>query len=102
MKTKLLEIINHYGVENQQRKLQEEVFELQESIACYEYNDMIKDLTKINFKPIKEHIEEEVADVCVLLMQFCNYYKLNVGNVGQIIYKKIDRQIERIKNETDN
>lgn len=32
MKEKLLKIINHYGVNNQQRKLAEEHFELQEAI----------------------------------------------------------------------
>lgn len=95
MKTKLLEIINHYGIDNQQRKLEEEIFELQQAITRYDTDEW--DISKM-----REHIEEEVADVCVLLMQFCNYYKLNVGNIGQIINKKIDRQLERIKNETDN
>ena len=33
MEKELLEIIEHFGVENQQRKLQEEVFELQEIIT---------------------------------------------------------------------
>jgi NTP pyrophosphatase (non-canonical NTP hydrolase) len=95
MKSKLLEIINHYGIDNQQRKLQEEVFELQQAITIYDTDEW-------DISEMREHIEEEVADVCVLLMQFCNYYKLNVGNIGQIIDKKIDRQLERIKNETDN
>lgn len=95
MKTKLLEIINHYGIDNQQRKLEEEIFELQQAITRYDTDEW-------DISEMREHIEEEVADVCVLLMQFCNYYKLNVGNIGQIINKKIDRQLERIKNETDN
>ena len=95
MKTKLLEIINHYGIDNQQRKLEEEIFELQQAITRYDTDEW-------DISEMREHIEEEVADVCVLLMQFCNYYKLNVGNIGQIINKKIDRQLERIKNETNN
>ena len=95
MKTKLLEIINHYGIDNQQRKLEEEIFELQQAITRYDTDEW-------DISEMREHIEEEIADVCVLLMQFCNYYKLNVGNIGQIINKKIDRQLERIKNETDN
>ena len=95
MKTKLLEIINHYGIDNQQRKLEEEIFELQQAITRYDTDEW-------DISEMREHIEEEVADVCVLLMQICNYYKLNVGNIGQIIDKKIDRQLERIKNETDN
>ena len=32
MKENLLQIINHYGIKSQQRKLQEEVFELQQGI----------------------------------------------------------------------
>lgn len=89
MKTKLLTIINHYGINNQQRKLQEEVFELQEAITKYEYSD---------FGYIQD-IEEEIADVCVLLMQICNYYKLSVRSITKVMEMKLDRQLERIKNE---
>ena len=32
MKEDLLQIIEHFGIDNQQRKLQEEVFELQKEI----------------------------------------------------------------------
>lgn len=32
MEEKLLKIINNYGVDNQQRKLAEEVFEFQEAV----------------------------------------------------------------------
>lgn len=104
MKNKLLTIINHYGINNQQRKLQEEVFELQESITNLEYeyricneNDEIVVAEKENI--FKEHIEEEIADVCVLLMQICNYYKLSVRNITKVMEMKLDRQLERIKNE---
>ena len=36
MEEDLLKIIEHFGVNNQQRKLQEEVFELNEAIINYE------------------------------------------------------------------
>ena len=47
MEQKLKEIIDHYGVASQQKKLAEEVFELQEAIReyqdFYEANSVIKD-----------------------------------------------------------
>ena len=84
MKEKLLRIINNYGLNHQQRKLEEEVYELQEAII--KGDD-------------KEHIAEELADVCVLLMQITNYLKIDVPSIDKIMEMKIDRQIERIKNE---
>lgn len=105
MKNKLLEIINHYGIDNQQRKIQEEVFELQNAIIeyeCFKLANEKSDVELFDLKTFKEHIEEEIADVCVLLQQFCNKYKLNVSKIGNIQWEKVDRQIERIKNETDN
>ena len=84
MKEKLLRIIQHYGLSHQQRKLEEEVYELQEAII--KGDD-------------KEHIAEELADVCVLLMQITNYFKIDVPSIDKIMEMKIDRQIERIKNE---
>lgn len=72
---------------HQQRKLEEEVYELQEAII--KGDD-------------KEHIAEELADVCVLLMQITNYFKLDVPSIDKIMEMKIDRQIERIENEKHN
>ena len=72
---------------HQQRKLEEEVYELQEAII--KGDD-------------KEHIAEELADVCVLLMQITNYLKIDVPSIDKIMEMKIDRQIERIKNEKHN
>ena len=102
MKTKLLTIINHYGINNQQRKLQEEVFELQHALIKYQEAEMFNDVSedKIITLDLLEHdITEEIADVCVLLMQFANYYKLNSADIGKIIWDKVNRQIERINNE---
>lgn len=87
MKEKLLKIIQHYGLNHQQRKLEEEVYELQEAII--KGDD-------------KEHITEELADVCVLLMQITNYFKIDVPSIDKIMEMKIDRQIERMKNEKHN
>ena len=50
----------------------------------------------------EEHIVEEIADVCVLLMQITNYFKLDVPSIDKIMEMKIDRQIERIKDGEHN
>ena len=98
MQEELLKIINHYGVDNQLKKINEEVFELIEAIRNYE-DDYIKvDCDEKAVLPFfKKHIEEELADVMVLLNQFNEYYSLNLDNVENIIQQKINRQLERMK-----
>ena len=97
---KILKIINHYGVNHQQRKLEEEVFELQEIIRDYEFSkDNFPKQHKICEKQFKEHITEEIADVMVLLEQFKVYYDISSEEVTKIFWSKVDRQIERIKEE---
>lgn len=97
MKGKILEIINHYGINHQQRKLEEEVFELQEAIIefecdeCKYYDKVIEEYTK--------HIAEEIADCMVLLKQFQAYYNISSETIKEIMISKIERQLERIKNE---
>ena len=57
MQEELLKIINHYGVDNQLKKINEEVFELIEAIRNYE-DDYIKvDCDEKAVLPFfKEHI----------------------------------------------
>lgn len=93
MSEELLKIIKHYGVNAQQRQLAEEVFELQEAITAYE-NDYEGLYTYGT-----EHIAEEIADVMVLLLQFSEYYDLDIYDISKIMDNKIKRQLERIKNE---
>ena len=97
MKEDLLYIINHYKVNNQQRKLQEEIFELQEAIIKWENMPSTPYYMLVN--ELKEHIEEEFADVMVVLEQFKAHYNLDNDKIVDIMYSKIDRQLERIKNE---
>ena len=87
MNDKNLKIIKHYGFKNQQKKLQEEVFELQEAISLQKYGE-----------DTIEHITEEIADVFVLLDQFVAYYDINPEEIKKIFEYKINRQIGRIKN----
>ena len=98
MKEDLLKIISHYGVNAQQRQLAEEVFELQEAILTRElhwhYDTEIQDI-----RPLDNHIAEEIADVMIMLNQFKAYYGIPDTILLVFMQSKIDRQLERIKNE---
>ena len=106
-KKKLLKIINHYGVNNQQRKLTEEVFELQEAITLHEKEldnfDINTDLNNALILGIlqigKDNITEEIADVLNMLEQFMYYYDSDIQDVIEIKHQKIHRQLERIEKE---
>lgn len=88
MKGKLLEIINHYGVLPQLKYFQSEVFELNEAIIREEVDG-----------GEHYHIAEEIADVCVMLHQFVEYYGIDLNDIHIIMKQKIDRQLNRMKEE---
>lgn len=88
MEEKLLKIIEHYGINNQQRKLQEEVFELQEAITKFENG--IGDI---------KHVVEELVDVTVLLDQFRVFYEIYQDEESEMYDFKVNRQLERIEKE---
>lgn len=90
MNGKLKMIINHYGVNSQQRQFFEEVFELQEAIIQYEEPRRYHS---------KEHIAEEIADAMVMLKQFQLYYDISTEEIEKIMQYKIDRQIKRIEDD---
>ena len=100
MKEDLTKIISHYGVNDQQRKLAEEVFELQEAITTHELKNSVSyEIPLTEIVETKEHIAEEIADVAVMLKQFRIYYNISDKTINTIMRKKIARQLERIKNE---
>lgn len=100
MKEKLLKIIEHYGVNNQQRKLMEEIFELQESITIHELKSSAEyEIPLTELVDTRYHIIEELADCLVILKQFQHYYEITDEQIEGIMNYKIDRQLERIKNE---
>lgn len=102
MKEDLLKIITYYKINNQQRKLMEEIFELQEAVTMHELKSSVEyEIPLTEIVGTKEHIEEEFADVMVLLEQFKVYYNLDNDKIVDIMYKKINRQLERIKNENN-
>lgn len=115
---KLRKIINHYGIAKQLKYLQSEVFELNEAVIKYEESkrnplDVIVSVIEPIFayinnrKPIniKENIAGELADVMVMLKQIQLHYDIKTETINEIMLYKIDRQLERIKgesNETNN
>lgn len=89
---KLLKIIETYGVLEQLKYFQSEVFELNEAILArvYDYDGM----TDVGEN---EHIAEEIADVMVMLLQFKEYYQIDGKDILKIMEEKIDRQLKRIE-----
>lgn len=101
MKEDLLKkIVKHYGINAQQRKLAEEVFELQEAITTHELKNSVSyEIPLTEIVETKEHIAEEIADVTVMLKQFQYYYGIENEFILTLIRGKVNRQLERIKNE---
>lgn len=81
MENNYLEIIKHYGVPNQRRKLMEEVYELEEALIEATYTS---------------HIAEEIADVLVLLRQFQYYYNISTQEIEKQVDYKVGRQLKRM------
>jgi NTP pyrophosphatase (non-canonical NTP hydrolase) len=79
-------IFNYFGYETQRRKLIEEVNEFLDEILLFEKG--IGDIEKI---------EEEAADVVVLIEQFIRAYELDEYKMILIERQKINRTKERIR-----
>lgn len=92
MEEDILKIINHYGVNHQLKKIHEEYFELDEAIFDYITRDE-------NMYHDREHIAEEIADVEMMLKQFQYYYKIKDEEIEDVMKYKVERTLERIKNE---
>lgn len=90
MKEKVLRIINNYGVMNQLKYMQTEMFEFVEAVINY---------NNLSNEKNKEHIEEEYADLMVMLEQFHAYYNLDDMHISEVMHQKIDRQLKRIEND---
>lgn len=102
MRKDLLKIIEHYGVFNQARKFNEESYELIEAIFQYDaQKEACENIgcSRLHVDKCREHIEEEIADVMVMLNQFIEYYNIDRTDIELIMDKKIKRQIGRIENE---
>lgn len=98
MEKDLLKIIERFGVNNQQRKLQEEVFELQEAITQKEYPALAKNRKPNELETLeKKRITEEIADIEVILLQIKEFYHIDGNEILKTMKNKIKRTLERIE-----
>lgn len=98
MNKDIVEIIRYFGVNAQQRKIMEEIFELQESITQYE---MAKDnhimYSNSYLNKLHKHITEEIADVTLMLKQFQRYYDIKDNEIENVVQGKIARTFKKIQ-----
>ncbi len=85
------DVVDHFGVANQCKKLNEESYELVEAILMYETTLANDD------SDYRKHITEELSDVVLLIIEFMNYYKISVEEIDSFVEYKINRTEERIK-----
>ena len=98
MKEDLLKIIEHFGINNQQRKLEEEIFELEEAITINQLKETVEyEIPLTEIVGTREHIAEEIADVMLLLEQFKTYYGITSEEITNIFWSKVDRTLKRIE-----
>lgn len=95
---KILYIADHYGYETQSRQIIEEMAELTVAInklwRKHEYNSTSKGLAEAHY-----NILEEMADTLIMIWQLKYLLGVGEGELSEIVERKLDRQIERIKNE---
>ena len=82
---KLRKITKHFGIETELTKLSEEVGELLNE--CYKRHFV---------DPEAGEIEDELADVMVIISQIALYFNADMDKVNDIIETKIDRTVQRI------
>lgn len=94
----LMKVINHYKVNNQLRKLNEEIWELQEAIITHELKKTVEyEIPLTEIIGTKEHIIEEISDVWLLLNEFKEYYEIGYEEIDKMMKYKLKRTIERMK-----
>lgn len=97
-----LDIINHFGYRNQMKKLNEEVYELLESIDDYEdasmeFNNHEEYYTVEEMKVFRDHIVEEMGDVLILLTEFIGRYDIEKHELDKWMDYKLERTLDRIE-----
>lgn len=84
---KLEKITEHFGIETELTKLSEEVGELLNE--CYKRHFV---------DPEYGEIEDEMADVFVILAQIGLYFNVDKDKILSILDEKINRTVDRIDN----
>ena len=97
MKDKLLQIINHYGLDKQLKYIHSEYFELDEAIWNYQNSGWdfdYEDAEQLE-REYKHHIAEELADIQVMLKQFQYYFDIEDEENSPKLIKKF-LEVEQI------
>lgn len=94
---KIQYIADHYGYEPQSRQLIEEMAELTVAINKA-WRKTLDTVDKIPNMDDEERIVEEIADVEIMLRQIKYLLGVDEDELSQIAERKLNRQIERIKN----
>lgn len=90
---KLEAIFDKHGYQEQLSKLSEEASEFTRAVTEYQYDLHDKQPTVKALE--KRHVEEEFADVLVVLMQFRGKLDLDWDIIRNTMRFKVDRQCER-------
>lgn len=96
---KIKYIAEYYGIESQSIQLFEEMGELAQAVSKYLRSTGYGQGTDKSAYECVGCVTEEMADVLIMLSQI--QHLLHIGNINldKKIEEKLDRQIERIKNE---
>ena len=73
-------IVEYYGMREQLKYFQSEVFELNEAILANRY-----DTEGATIDGYVEHIREEIADVMVMLKQFQYYFEIPDEEITKVV-----------------
>lgn len=95
---KIQYIADHYGYESQSRQLIEEMAELTVAINKFWRKLGNGQSTSKSASECIDNQIEEIADVQIMIEQIKYLLGVREGEVLDVIEKKLDRQIERIKN----
>ena len=95
---KIKYIADYYGYEPQSRQLIEEMAEL--TVALNKaWRKTFDTVDKIPNMDDEECIVEEIADVKIMITQIEYLLGVSAMELDNMVNQKLDRQIERIKNE---
>lgn len=91
---RIIKIADHYGVNSQLDILQEECAELIQAVSKYRRTNDPNIFDRM-------HLEEEVADVEIMIAQIKYLMRLSEKDIRGIKDTKLERQLERMR-EDDN
>lgn len=91
-------IAETYGFDAQSRQCIEEMAEL--TVALNKYYRVLNQMNYVyEHEKCISDITEEIADVTIMLEQLKHLLNISDENIETIIYRKLERQLERISNE---